>query len=361
MKKVMFISHQLTRTGAPIVMMDAVRILKESGCDVHMISQSDGPLREDAEKLGIEVGIKNDFIIDWNNFLKSVWTYDLVLVNTLLPMQAVQLLNLAHMPVVWWIHEAETFFDMFEPLLFDFAELKPHVHVWAVSSVVQETIRRRRGYEAEVVPFCVPDAAGDAGITDRSGVGTSEDLDDTVTFLTIGDYCIRKGQDILQKAIEVLPEKTRQSCRFLFCGNQELYEPEVYEPLKSFAEREENVELIPYMPHEEMLKTIRKADYILVPSRQEPMSAVAAEGMMLSVPPVVSDICGIATYIDHERSGFLFESEKIEALCAIIEKATSFRRDREADYRAICANARAQYEKEFSEDRLREKLFEVMN
>jgi glycosyltransferase involved in cell wall biosynthesis len=344
-----------------------------------MISQSDGPLREDVQKLGIEVRIKNDFIIDWNNFLKSVWTYDLVVVNTLLPMQAVQLLNLAHMPVVWWIHEAETFFDMFEPLLFDFSELKPHVHVWAVSSVVQETIRRRRGYEAEVVPFCVPDAEGDAkimarDIEDESGAGdayarsgeaeggTERSVrSDTVTFLTIGDYCIRKGQDILQKAIETLPEKTRQSCRFLFCGNQELYEPEVYEPLKSFAKREENVELIPYMPHEEMLKTIRKADYILVPSRQEPMSAVAAEGMMLSVPPVVSDICGIASYIDHERSGFLFESEKIEALCAAIEKAASLKTEKPEGYRAMCANARAQYEKEFSEERLREKLFEVMN
>ncbi len=145
MKKVMFITHQLTRTGAPIVMMDAVRILQDAGCEIHMISMDDGELRADVEALGIDIEIHKEFMEDWKSFLEPIWNYDLVFVNTIVPLQTIHLLNLAHMPVIWWIHEPEVYFDVYGQWLPDFSTLKPHIHVWAVSPVVQEIIKRRCG------------------------------------------------------------------------------------------------------------------------------------------------------------------------------------------------------------------------
>ncbi len=355
MKKVLFITHQLTRTGAPIVMMDAVRILKEEGCDVHMISMGEGELREEVEALGIEITIRGEFMEDAKGFLESVWDYDLVFVNTIVPLQTIHLLNLAHMPVIWWIHEPEVYFDVYGQWLPDFKELKPHIHIWAVSPVVKELIKRRCGVDAELVPFGIPDAAGE--ISDTTEDGSDET---PVTFLTIGVYCKRKGQDLLHRAIESLPERAQKKCRFLFCGNQVDVEPDVYEPLEAFAEETENVELLPYMPHDEMLKAIRKADYLLIPSRQEPMPTVAAEGMMLSVPSVISDACGIARYLSHGKNGLIFKSDNKKTLCAAIEKAVSIRTEQPENYCTICENARAIYEKEFSMEGFREKLMGVL-
>ena len=96
MKKVLFITHQLTRTGAPIVMMDAVRILKDAGCEIHMISMDEGELRADVEALGIDITIRKEFMEDWKSFLEPIWNYDLVFVNTIVPLQTIHLLNLAH-------------------------------------------------------------------------------------------------------------------------------------------------------------------------------------------------------------------------------------------------------------------------
>ncbi len=374
MKKVLFITHQLTRTGAPIVMMDAVRILKEEGCDVHMISMGEGELREEVEALGIEITIRGEFMEDAKGFLESVWDYDLVFVNTIVPLQTIHLLNLAHMPVIWWIHEPEVYFDVYGQWLPDFKELKPHIHIWAVSPVVKELIKRRCGVDAELVPFGIPDAAGEdvsadarnalsaeSGSPDTPGESLDTGSDSSVvTFLMIGVYCKRKGQDLLHRAIETLPERVQKKSRFLFCGNQVDVEPDVYEPLKVFAEETENVELLPYMPHDEMLKAIRRADYLLIPSRQEPMPTVAAEGMMLSVPSVISDACGIARYLSHGKSGLIFKSDNKKTLCAAIEKAVSIRMEQPETYRAICESARTIYEKEFSMEGFREKLMGVL-
>ncbi len=381
-KKILFITHQLTRTGAPIVMMDAVRILKDAGCEIHMISMDEGELRADVEALGIDITIRKEFMEDWKSFLEPIWNYDLVFVNTIVPLQTIHLLNLAHMQVIWWIHEPEIYFDVYGQWLPDFSSLKPHIHVWAVSPVVQEIIKRRCGYEAELVPFGIADVAetgsvqsDDAGRNSRHPTDTTptdgsstdsyltqvhdDSAQQTVTFLTIGVYCKRKGQDLLQKAIASLPEDLRTKCRFLFCGNQTDVEPDVYEPLKEFAAHTENVELLPEMSHDEMLRTIKQADYLLIPSRQEPMPTVAAESMMLSVPCVISDVCGVAKYLKHGESGIIFKSDDIGALSQAIQEAISLRRERPEDYHKMCKAARTVYEESFSFDQFREHLLQM--
>ena len=406
MKKVLFITHQLTRTGAPIVMMDAVRVVRNAGCEVHMISMDEGELRSDVEALGIDITIRSDFMEDWKSFLTPIWNYDLVFVNTIVPLQTIHLLNLAHMPVIWWIHEPEIYFDVYGQWLPDFTQLKPHIHVWAVSPLVQEVIQRRFGYEAELVPFGIEDAAESLPgrepdtVIARSlgdyGIGSGQTKSDTklrfieenvpgltyhagkseapipskdaikpgtarVTFLTIGVYCKRKGQDLLQKAIESLPRDLNAKCRFLFCGNQTDTEPEVYLPLKKFAAQAENVELLPEMPHDKMLRVIKDADYLLIPSRQEPMPTVAAEAMMLSVPSVISNACGIAQYLEHRENGLIFRSDDVTALCEEIREAVMLRLKKEPSYLGLCRKAREIYEKCFTPEIFREKLLSVFS
>lgn len=376
MKKVMFITHQLTRTGAPIVMMDAVRILQNAGCEIHMISMDDGELRADVEALGIDIEIRKEFMEDWKSFLEPIWNYDLVFVNTIVPLQTIHLLNLAHMPVIWWIHEPEVYFDVYGQWLPDFSTLKPHIHVWAVSPVVQEIIKRRCGYEAELVPFGIADVAKTfarsadekSAATPSSQLicteGTTDSDPQVVTFLTIGVYCKRKGQDLLQKAIAALPEEVTKSCRFLFCGNQTDVEPDVYEPLKEFAAHTENVELLPEMNHNEMLRSIKQADYLLIPSRQEPMPTVAAEAMMLFVPCVISDICGVAKYLRRKENGILFSSDNIGALSQAIQEAVGIRVKAGGDsttYTSLCRQARLVYERSFTLEVFQERLLSVFS
>ncbi len=325
-----------------------------------MISMDEGELRQDVEALGIELAIRREFMEDWKSFLTPIWDYDLVFVNTIVPLQTIHLLNLAHMPVIWWIHEPEVYFDVYGQWLPDFSALKPHIHVWAVSPVVQEIIRRRCGYEAELVPFGIGDVAGKFSGMNPDDTG-SDGKKRPITFLTIGVYCKRKGQDLLRNVITSLPEEVSQQCRFLFCGNQTDVEPDVYEPLKAFAKKRENVDLLPEMNHEAMLRTIRQADFLLIPSRQEPMPTVAAEAMMLSVPVVISDACGVARYLKHEESGLIFRSDDAAALSGIIQKAVTIRQENEPAYERLCSRAREIYEQSFTPEVFRRSLFSVLS
>lgn len=49
-KKILAITHQLSRTGAPIVLLDMLRLCKRQGYGVEVIAMLDGVLREELEQ-----------------------------------------------------------------------------------------------------------------------------------------------------------------------------------------------------------------------------------------------------------------------------------------------------------------------
>ena len=42
--RILFITHQLSRTGAPIVLLDMIKLCKREGADIDVITMMDGEL-----------------------------------------------------------------------------------------------------------------------------------------------------------------------------------------------------------------------------------------------------------------------------------------------------------------------------
>ena len=61
-RKILLISHQLSRTGAPIALLNVARLLREEGNEIVLISLDEGPLREDFESMGISVSIETEIL-----------------------------------------------------------------------------------------------------------------------------------------------------------------------------------------------------------------------------------------------------------------------------------------------------------
>ena len=57
MKKALFITHMLNRTGAPLVLMQMMDVFSRNSYNVDVISMEDGVLREDLEARGITVDV----------------------------------------------------------------------------------------------------------------------------------------------------------------------------------------------------------------------------------------------------------------------------------------------------------------
>jgi len=58
-----------------------------------------------------------------------------------------------------------------------------------------------------------------------------------------------------------------------------------------------------FLPDEEMIRLLKSADVLVVPSVYEPFGIVALEGMAAGVPVIVSDIDGLSEIVRHEVNG----------------------------------------------------------
>ncbi len=353
MAKILVITHQLSHTGAPIVLLDMMKILKEDGHEMEMISLLDGSLRPEVEALGVSIRIQDRFLNQIDDFLIRIEKVDFVIVNTLLGYEAIHLLKYTKKPVFWWLHEGEHFFEYFKTVVPDLKNLPQNIRVYSVSSYVQKVVQRRYDLWTPILFFGVHDLKSEIESEQGERPGLSFENWDPghkkVRYLTIGVYGEVKGQDFAVQTIISLSEEQRRDGLFVFCGEEEegKVDPRIFGSVKEAADSFSEVKHIPRQEHRDLLQLMREIDYLLVPSRMEPFSAVACEAMMLERPVILSDVCGVADVLENEKNAFLFPSEQVEALKETLVRSMKQRRDEKA-YRDMCTKARKVYEKEFA-------------
>ncbi len=61
-KNILVITHQLSRTGAPIVLLDMIHVFWRCGFQIEVITMLDGELREELEKMQIPITVQEHFL-----------------------------------------------------------------------------------------------------------------------------------------------------------------------------------------------------------------------------------------------------------------------------------------------------------
>ena len=92
-KRILVITHQLSRTGAPIVLLDMIRCYHRQGYVLEVITMLDGELKSELEELGIPVRVQEHFVAEAEEFLRYAGNFQMVVANTLITFEAVQLLK----------------------------------------------------------------------------------------------------------------------------------------------------------------------------------------------------------------------------------------------------------------------------
>ncbi len=345
--KILFISHILNNTGAPLVLMDAISVSINQGYHVDVVSMEDGVLRKRLEDKQVSVTIADDFLDNLAMWQRIFRKYDLVVANTLLCLEAIYALNTTEVKTIWWIHEHRAWFEAYKTVLPKKEDLKSNIHIFGVSPVTNELIRHYCGYETGLLPFGIEDRGKEIEII--RGDGYSGNLNAAkVKFIFPGTYSPVKGQDILCKAVEVLPDDIRSRCEFVLCGANVEGEEEYYSEIVNASRKFPEVSVKEVIPHDDTLRLMSRMDYVLVPSRMEPFSATAVEGMMMGAVPIVSDICGVAYWLENGRDSFVFSSGNVESLAETISKAVSIRDSSKLQYEQMVHDARRKYENMFS-------------
>lgn len=349
-RKVLIITHQLTRTGAPLVLLDTIKMLRSHGYYLDVISLSDGILRDELEKMGISVRIQRRFLPVWKEFFTEAKGYDCVICNTLLTFEVIHILNLTDIPTIWWIHEPKEYFDMYKDMLPDLSALRSNIHMLAVSPVNRDIVKDLYGVDIPVMTI---------GVQDRYQKLHEKVMHDRIRFLCVGLYSYTKGQDVLASAITKLSKEALAKSEFIFCGDEKNADKDYLDDIVRLSKAFLNVSALDAMPHDSLMAEMRRADYVVAPSRLDSLPTVAIEGMMLGVPVILSDACGVARYLNGE-GGLVFPSEDVDSLRDTIENAISIREDT-GRYDALVKSARKCYELNFNESIIEEELLSLIN
>lgn len=344
-KLIVMISHELSRTGAPVVFLDAARILKDAGYYVIMLSPMGGPLRKEICACGIPVIIDHCLLYGRceQAELREVHRYqhwmtdsvvacaDLIIANTAVLHNVVERYMRQKTPIIWWLHEGnvsfESFGDCMPVSLFD------NVKVVYVSDYVREQLMASGiSYPGIVMHYGVDDFANEIRKSAENGVSAEErvpvgnnawkknrafDEDKTldenkIKFVMVGAVSERKGQDLLIDAINRLPLDYLNQCVFYFVGSPA--DSALYQRLEMLSNGTGYIKLCKSMPRDELISFYQECDCIICASRDDPLPVVLTEMMILGKACICSEHTGTASYITDGVQGYLFKNEDVDAL-----------------------------------------------
>lgn len=353
---VILMSHELTRTGAPVVLADMARVLVEKGMQVIVFSPSEGPLIRLFNDMGCIVIVQPILLRGRYDAADTLDGEDIILPRrlmeraeftvfcTLVLHNVVKCFIDTDYKIYWWLHEASVSFRECRDVLPE--RLSDNIHVLAVCEYVEDKFREfdLPGYKGDILNYMVED-------TEQQ---KPDKKDDIVRFVCVGTIDFRKGQDILVDAIKLLPMEYLRRTEFGFVGFK--HSPYIVEKVLKLANAFPNVTCYDEMSREEVFALYEDIDCIVSPSRDDPMPVVLTENMRLGNICICSTATGTARYIRDGENGFVFESENAEELA---EKIMYI-----ADHIDMLAElkerSRAIYESRFMKERFVENMERLM-
>ena len=343
---VMLVTHEFTYTGAPIMLLEVAKSMKNNGLSVWTLCKQEGSFAKEFVEAGINVIIYPNFEADhlWLNNAQEI--FSLWFLNTLILFSLFKKLNAANQKTIWWIHENEYIFSYLAPVIKKIS-LNPSSQIVAAGPYVQSLIKKHMQLPADILNFPVDDMGTSTRTRDNS---------EKIKILQVGYLSRLKGQTILLDAFELLSDKTKEIVDITFCANSYPSDEEVLQRIEETVSNHSNIHLIPAMEKEALYELYNDFDIIIVASKKEATSAIMVEAMMKGIIGICSDACGITYYIKDNESGFIFKSEDPNSLSQKIEYII----EQLDQLEHVKRNARKIYEENFSKEIFENKLFELL-
>ncbi|MGB4660439.1 MAG: glycosyltransferase family 4 protein [Mobilitalea sp.] len=302
-KKILLMSHELSYTGAPIVLFYAACILKKNGYLPVIISPGDGVLRNEIVSADIPVVIEkyisndNLYILEW---MKS---FDLILVNTATFYYLIKDLNNFSKPVIWWIHEGEgSYWDIedFPCTIYD------NIYIYAGGYRALTTFRKYCGNHrnSETLLYGIPDENTNFEVVPKEN--------DKIVFAVIATIIPRKAQDIFVEAIRYLEQDEREQAEFWIIGPES--NSDFYKKIELMIAGIPQIKMMGEWKLQKLIEQYHNIDVVVCPSRDDPMPVVLTEAMMFYKVCIASEATGTASLIEDKINGLICKVEDAKNL-----------------------------------------------
>lgn len=333
----LFVSHDLSLSGAPIMLYHAARWCRENGIFVVVIAPKDGPLRVKFIELGVPVVI-DPLVADGHpSFAQFARDFDCVIANSIRSKAVAPALKKEAVPVLWWIHEPGS---VGEHYLREDAELRRAFPLAEfILAPSERTARIYRPFTDRPVKTLY-NAIPDLGVS-RSEPASGRRL----RFVLLASIEPRKGQDILVQALTLLPPELLEKAEFQLGGR--ILDPEFWLKVDRLAAPLKNISVTGALDHADAIALMRNADVIVSPSRDEALPVVILEALSLGKALVASTVGGVLEVLVDGEDALLVRPEAPEALAAALRRLL----ENPDLIPQLGEKARETYERQFTLDR----------
>ena len=312
-RRALVLSHELNMTGAPIVLVSAVPVLRSLGFEVVVLGPSDDGSLPLFLEAGASVVTRADCVMS-----SSLWSLatgaDFVLANTVVEAAAVRALNGSFVPVLWWLHDAFAGYPFITHKIPKV--LESNVTVCAVGTHATAAMHSvRPDFQVEQLIYGLPDYAQESfPVYDIRFAGGRP------LFVTVGSVEVRKGQDIFCNAIRLLKPEVRKQAAFLFVGKAN--DRSLKDTLDALVEDyPDTVFYRKRLERPEVKSLMDQCACVVCSSRDDPMPTFVTEGLIFGKPSIVSEHTGTAGLITEGVDGFVYRNDDPEQLAKVLEYA----------------------------------------
>ena len=329
-KRILFISNELTVTGAPLVLLRLCRLAAAKGFRADVWSMTDGPLRTELEAEGFAVKIVPIEATGQHFMALPLRRYGLAVCSTVITADFAALCA-RHIPTAWIFHEAANVADILPGASEKFRRIVRHFpEIYCVSEYAAAELEKYTDAEIRLLPNFVEDRPVIPNVCTPA---------EPLRFLQLGTVEPRKGSDVLLEAFSLLSAEERAGAELFFAGA--CPDNEFTREFKNKLAALPQARLLGELREEgKKLQTLAAADVIAVASRDEACSLVALEGAMLAKPLLVTENVG-AKYLVDRKNGWVVETANAGALSMALRDALSHR----AELTEMGRVSRERYEK----------------
>ncbi|MFO0572483.1 MAG: glycosyltransferase [Polyangia bacterium] len=309
----LFVSHDLSDSGAPMVLYYAVEHFLRTGGFATVLSPLDGPFRERFRALGVPVIIDSVAFTQAPVLGKLVAGFDLVFANTVDSWPLVRVAEAAGVPTLWYVHESG---HIREHTSHECREtLRCARSLWVGS---WRALQACRAYNpgARVLEYGVPDIRELRDIREQDAASSaparSRRAGDKLVISLLGSIEPRKGQDLFVRAIQALPRRDQERAEFNIVGRALV--PELESRLAEEVAGLPCVRLRGSVDLAEYRRLILESDVFVCPSRDDTLPLVTLDALAAGKVLVCSDAVGTSAFLQDGVSGFVVPSENVGML-----------------------------------------------
>ena len=349
----LFVSHDLSLSGAPMMLLHAVRWCRDHGIFALVMAPKDGPLSEKLEAEGIPLVIDPLIEAGHESFVRFARSFDCIVANTILSAAVVHAMRKESVPIAWWLHEPGSVGEHYIRTDGKIRSALALADAFFVPS--ERTAAIYRHFTKRPIK-CLRNAIPDL-CWNKNGKGAASTR--PLRFLLLGTIEPRKGQDVYVQALALLPRELQEAAQFQIAGR--ILDPDLWLKIEAVARTLKNFSVRGGVNHAAAIELMKGADVVVSASRDEAMPTITiVEAMSLGKALITTTVGGADEVLVDGQDALLVRPEAPEALAAAIRRLIEDR----ALARALGEKARATYEKHFTMERFgaefRELIDEVM-